>query len=120
MYLACQRKAGAKFGLKWEFPGGKLESSETAREALVRELREELGVKVTSSKLFHTQVWTYKDKSGVEETFRVMYFRVLEFSGEPVNRSFETIRWVTYRELKALDILEGNQEAIDLLGVMGE
>src|SRR5438445_4525085 len=41
--LICQRQAGRVFAGKWEFPGGKMRPSETPREALERELREELG-----------------------------------------------------------------------------
>ena len=42
--LACQRRKNDAFGLKWEFPGGKLKPDETPPQALARELREELGV----------------------------------------------------------------------------
>ena len=42
--LICQRPAGKAFVGKWEFPGGKMRPSETPRQALERELREELGV----------------------------------------------------------------------------
>ena len=40
--LLAQRKPGVSHGLKWEFPGGKLESGESPQAALERELREEL------------------------------------------------------------------------------
>ena len=42
--LICQRRRGAAFELKWEFPGGKVEPGETPAEGLRRELREELGI----------------------------------------------------------------------------
>ncbi len=43
----CQRRAGQPMGLKWEFPGGKIEPDETSEEALARELDEELAIHAT-------------------------------------------------------------------------
>jgi 8-oxo-dGTP diphosphatase len=44
LVLICQRKRGGRHPLKWEFPGGKIESGEDPKTALERELREELGI----------------------------------------------------------------------------
>ena len=44
--LLSQRRADQSFGLSWEFPGGKVESGEDPRDALVREVQEELGCTV--------------------------------------------------------------------------
>ncbi|MFM9081134.1 MAG: (deoxy)nucleoside triphosphate pyrophosphohydrolase [Opitutaceae bacterium] len=46
-YLLARRPAHKKLGLKWEFPGGKVEPGETPDAALARELREELGIEIT-------------------------------------------------------------------------
>lgn len=120
--LACQRRKSALYGLKWEFPGGKLEPGEEPREALDRELQEELGIQVLAAEEFHRQEWIYPD--GVQDperdgAFRVFYFTVVDFSGEPRNRTFEEIRWVPLPELQQLDILEGNREAVALLTERG-
>jgi len=115
--LACQRKATARYGLKWEFPGGKIETGETAPDALKRELLEELSVYVMRAEPLHVQQWTYPDSAeGADDgSFRVQYFTVPAFEGEPVNRVFAQIRWVTLEELSTLDILEGNRDAVGLL-----
>ena len=59
--LACQRRRNGRYPLKWEFPGGKIERGETAREALVRELREELSINTLVEKEFFRQEWTYPE-----------------------------------------------------------
>ncbi len=116
--LACQRLQSAVYGLKWEFPGGKLEPGETPREALERELHEELGIRVLAAEEFHRREWIYPEGVANPErdgAFRVFYFLVPAFSGEPENRTFAQIRWVSPAELQVLDILEGNREAVALL-----
>jgi len=116
--LACQRRRKGVYPLKWEFPGGKVEAGESPADALRRELREELGIEATPGAEFHRQEWVYPD--GVADpkkdgSFRVFYFLVKDYTGEPANHAFEEIRWVTLAELGALDILEGNREAVQIL-----
>ena len=102
--LVCQRKKNSPYELKWEFPGGKVESGESVQDCLKRELREELSIDVDTIGLLKSQVNRYDD-GGV---FEVTYCFVLRWSGTPVNRAFEEIRWVTLTELQSMDILEGN------------
>jgi 8-oxo-dGTP diphosphatase len=116
--LACQRKRTARYPLKWEFPGGKLEQNEAAKEALVRELREELTIEAVSTEEFCRRDWIYPEGATdpqKEGSFRVHYFLVDGFSGEPVNKAFEQIRWVTPKDLLTMDILEGNRIPAELL-----
>jgi 8-oxo-dGTP diphosphatase len=115
--LACQRKRTARYPLKWEFPGGKIEPNETPTEALIRELQEELCIKAGHHEEFFRQEWVYAE--GIAEpakdgAFTVLYFLVHSFMGEPVNRAFEQIRWVTPSQLLTMDILEGNRRAIEI------
>ena len=116
--LACQRRSDARYPLKWEFPGGKLEKGETPPQALVRELQEELDIQAEIGREFHRQEWIYPDS--VENpkndgAFRVFYYYIPSFTGIPRNRVFEQIRWVTLEELQTLDLLEGNREAVAFL-----
>jgi 8-oxo-dGTP diphosphatase len=118
LVLACQRKRTVRYPLKWEFPGGKIEPGETARDALVRELREELGIEAVPGELLLTHEWVYRNGSQSPEQdsrFRVTYFIVRSFAGKPNNHTFEDIRWVTPVTLQSMDILEGNREAVALL-----
>lgn len=116
--LACQRKRTVRYPLKWEFPGGKLEAGESARDALIRELKEELDIQAYPERELLTHEWTYRESAtGAEPlgTFRVTYFLVPSFRGTVTNKTFEGIRWVTPEELSRMDVLEGNREAIKLL-----
>lgn len=116
--LACQRRSDARYPLKWEFPGGKIEPGESPSQALARELQEELDIRAAIGKEFFRQEWIYPD--GVADpqkdgAFRVFYHFIHSFTGTPQNRVFEQIRWVSLAELQALDILEGNREAVAFL-----
>jgi mutator protein MutT len=103
--LVCQRKKGSRYGLKWEFPGGKLEPGETILECLKRELFEELSISVRDIDRVQTQSTFYEDGG----MFEVAYCFVSQFTGEARNNAFEEIRWVTIPELRALDNLKGNK-----------
>jgi len=103
--LVCQRKKGSRYGLKWEFPGGKLEPGETILECLKRELFEELSISVRDIDRVQIQSTFYEDGG----MFEVAYCFVSQFTGEARNNAFEEIRWVTIPELGALDNLKGNE-----------
>lgn len=106
--LACQRRRGGRYELKWEFPGGKVEQGETFEQCLERELHEELSIHVGSIDEVEIQRASYDDGG----MFEVAYCTISDFKGEPVNNVFEQIRWVTPAELANLDSLEGNRSII--------
>lgn len=111
--LAGQRRRTVRYPLKWEFPGGKVEPGETPARALVRELHEELAIEAVPGQEILTQEWDYGDQA-----YRIHYFLVSSFSGEPVNNTFEQLAWVSPAGLLQMDILEGNRDAIERLGEM--
>ena len=116
--LACQRRSDARYPLKWEFPGGKIERGESPFQALSRELHEELDIRATVGEEFYRQEWIYPDGLGDprdDGAFKVFYHYVRSFSGTPLNRVFEQIRWVRLPELQALDLLDGNRDAVAFL-----
>ena len=106
--LACQRKKGSRYELKWEFPGGKVEPGETFEQCLVRELSEELSVQIRHIDEVEIQQSQYDD-GGV---FEVAYCTITDFTGEIRNNVFEQVRWVTPAELALLDSLEGNKDIV--------
>jgi len=109
--LLCQRKKAARYEFKWEFPGGKVENDENAMECLRRELSEELGISAEIGPLFHRQSAVYGDGG----SFDVSYYLIEVFTGEIVNRVFETTRWVPVEELRSYDILTGNRDVVQRL-----
>ncbi len=102
--LICQRKLGGRHALKWEFPGGKIEPGETPEAALARELREELAIEA----VIGDQLARYEVQYGDGPLIHLLFYRVSEFTGEPVNREFEQIAWESPGRLGAYDFLEGD------------
>lgn len=105
--LVAQRLPGDRRQGKWEFPGGKVHSGESARQALARELREELGVAVQSAHPLICVRHAYDDKAVFLDVWRVT-----AYEGEPVGREGQRIRWVHRDALTALDWLEANRPIV--------
>jgi 8-oxo-dGTP diphosphatase len=99
--LICQRKADQPMSLKWEFPGGKIESGESAERALARELDEELGIAAVIGK----RVARVRHKYRNGGTIDLQFFAVREFQGEMENRIFNDVRWAPLVELPGYDFL---------------
>ena len=76
-FLLAQRPPGKIWAGYWEFPGGKIEPGEAPRHALVRELREELGIAVRTAYPWLTRVYAYP-----HATVRLHFFRVTAWDGE--------------------------------------
>ena len=113
--LACQRRNGSVFPLKWEFPGGKVEKSETGAEALQRELKEELAIDVLEC----AEVYQHEHCYPGGPTVHLRFFKILQYRGEVENRVFQQITWVELAELTQLDFIEGDKPLIDKLAKSG-
>ena len=113
--LICQRPASGTFGGKWEFPGGKMRPSETPREALERELREELDVPSAIGELAATARHRYAEMTDAVQVF----FLRAELQWAPRNVASERMVWARRGELRRYDFLAADLGVIAAL-VRGE
>jgi 8-oxo-dGTP diphosphatase len=115
--LIAQRPEGKSLAGLWEFPGGKLDAGETPEEALVRELREELGIEVCLTCLspFTFASHTYDD-------FHLMMplYVCRDWEGEVSPREGQAIKWVRTKDLNSYPMPPADLPLIpwlkDLLG----
>jgi 8-oxo-dGTP diphosphatase len=106
--LICQRTKHQSMPLKWEFPGGKIEIGEQPRDALRRELEEELGINAEVGDEVSRIVHTYPSGGTVELRFYV----VRGFAGTLENRIFRDIQWVDPADLPRYDFLEADEPIV--------
>ena len=108
--LISRRLATQHQGGKWEFPGGKIESDETSKTALIRELQEELGITVVVGRQLKNIKHHYSDKS-----VSLDFWRVDHFSSQPEGREGQEIRWVNIGELTHYTFPEANKPVVSSL-----
>lgn len=92
--MICRRKPEVHNGLKWEFPGGKLEAGETPEETLARELKEELDIEVDVSRICDAVLYNYPEK-----TVLVLFYLCAIREGEPWPLDCDAVNWATPEEL---------------------
>lgn len=109
-FLLAQRPADKIWAGYWEFPGGKVEAGESARDALVRELREELGIEVLTAYPWVTRVFTYP-----HATVRLSFFRVTEWRGEMHPHERQQFSWQNTGEEMVSPILPANVSVLRAL-----
>lgn len=105
--LAAQRSASGTLGLKWEFPGGKLEAGETDVEALVREIREELSVEI---RLGARLPVTNRDDA--VRIIQLIPFVCQLATNDIILTEHEQVLWLTPDELPALDWAEADRDVL--------
>jgi len=102
--LVCQRTRHQTMPLKWEFPGGKIEPKEQPRDALRRELEEELGILAAIGDEVARIQHEYPNGASVE----LRFFVVREYQGEIENRIFRDMQWAVPKDLPKFDFLEAD------------
>jgi 8-oxo-dGTP diphosphatase len=110
--LVCQRRKGDRFELLWEFPGGKKKPGETSREALARELIEELGVEAKIGREVHRVQHEYAEMS---EPIELIFFAATVDSTAVRNLVFEQIQWRDPDTLGELEFLPADRPLVEQL-----
>jgi len=111
--LICQRTRHQAMPLKWEFPGGKIEEGEQPRDALRRELDEELGIAADIG----DEVARIRHEYPTGNSVELRFFDVRSYSGEVENRIFREIVWAIPADLPSYDFLEADLTLVrDLAG----
>lgn len=110
LVLAAQRGQDRQLAGMWEFPGGKVESGESPRAALSREIREELEVEIRVDSPLDTTTHEYPFATVTLETFMAVIT-----SGEPIASEHSELRWCTASELEELEWAPADVPAVQKL-----
>jgi 8-oxo-dGTP diphosphatase len=108
--LIAQRPAGRPLAGGWEFPGGKVAEGETARDALVRELREELGIEVRTAEPFLRYRYAYPERVVLLDVWTVD-----GYAGEPRALEGQALRWEAVDRLIESGLLEADRPIVEAL-----
>ena len=111
--MCAQRGGGKQLSGKWEFPGGKIEPHETPREALHREIEEELLCEVEIGDEVCTDSYDY-DFGTVTLTVFICHL----LSGEPRRTEHQEFRWLDPADMPTLDWAPADHKAVSLISAM--
>ena len=99
-----RRVAKAHKGGFWEFAGGKVECGETAEQAVIRELDEEVGIRVTELEHFIALEHDYPEKA-----LKFDFFLIKSFEGEAYGKEGQPGEWVKLSNLRDYEFPEANE-----------
>lgn len=111
-FLLAQRPPDKIWAGYWEFPGGKVEPGESPYHALVRELREELGVEVETAYPWITRLFTYP-----HATVRLHFFRVTQWRGDPHPHEGQAFSWQYPDDVAVSPLLPANAPVLRALAL---
>ena len=110
LYLVTQRNKDKHMGLKWEFPGGKVEANETLQEALTREIYEELNININVYEKIAEE--RYKDS---EINIVLHYFLCSIKDGVISLNEHEAMEWADKTDFDKYDFVVGDGNITSLI-----
>ena len=110
LYLVTQRNRNKHMGLKWEFPGGKVEANEALKEALAREIYEELNIDINVYEKLAEE--SYKDS---EINIVLHYFLCSIKDGAIKLNEHEAMEWVDKVDFNKYDFVKGDKNITSLI-----
>ncbi len=124
LVLLAERPVGKPWAGYWEFPGGKIEPNEKPVQALMREIKEELGIVVKSLYPWITRSFDYAakyDEAGKLEsaakTVKLHFFMITEWDGEPFGLEKQTISWQNPEKVTVSPMLPANAPIFSALSL---
>lgn len=108
--LLALRSSKQHQGGKWEFPGGKVEQTETVAAALARELNEELAITVTKAEPMMLLNYSYPERH-----VSLDIWLVSDFSGTPEGLEGQPLQWVNIADLASITFPDANQPIVERL-----
>ena len=109
-YLIAQRNKNKHMGLKWEFPGGKVNENENFEDALKREIKEELNITINIHKKIAAE--GYKDE---KIDIILHYYLCSPKNGTIKLNEHENLAWVEKKDFEKYDFAEGDGNILSSL-----
>lgn len=109
-FLITRRQQGQHLAGKWEFPGGKVEGDESLEVAMIRELKEEVGLTAIKYTLFDSLVFQYDQLE-----LSLNFYLVKHFTGEAKSLEGQELKWVSLAELNNYEFPKANISVIKKL-----
>ena len=110
--LLQKRPEGRAMSGLWEFPGGKVETGETPKAALIRELREELSIKVDAEDLIPV---TFASENLGDRNMLLLLYKCNQWTNDPISNDQQELRWTNFDEMRSLPMPPADAPFISIL-----
>ena len=117
-FLLASRPQGKGWAGWWEFPGGKIETDETPKRALSRELQEELGITPTHTQQWLTRRFDYpKTRDSAAKTVLLHFYFVTQWQGEISAKEGQQLNWQNPQNITVSPVLPANSPIMKALAL---